>query len=83
MNADEIKSALGQAGTVVLTMLTMAGVVTSGQATDIVGAVTTLFTSVYAAVPAVLLLVNIAGSIWRHWNMKKVPETAVVVAPGK
>ena len=79
MNSDEIKSALGQIGTAALAILTAMGVVTSGQANDISGAVTTIFTSASALVPAVLLIANIAASIWRHWNMKKVPETAIVV----
>ncbi len=79
MNSDEIKSALGQIATAVLAILTAAGAITAGEANDITGAVATIFSSAATLVPAVLLLANIAGSIWRHWNMKKVPETAIVV----
>jgi len=79
MNSDEIKSALSQVATAVLAMLTATGVVTSGQASDVSGAIATIVTSFGAFVPAVLLVVNIAGSIWRHWNMKKVPESSIVV----
>jgi flavin reductase (DIM6/NTAB) family NADH-FMN oxidoreductase RutF len=79
MNSDEIKSALSQVATAVLAMLTATGVVTSGQAGDVSGAIAAIFTSLGTLVPAVLLVVNMAGSVWRHWNMKKVPETAIVV----
>jgi flavin reductase (DIM6/NTAB) family NADH-FMN oxidoreductase RutF len=83
MNADEIKSALSQLATALLAILTAAGVITSGQAHDVAGAIAAIFTSLGTLVPAVLLIANVAGSIWRHWNMKKVPETAIVVAPAK
>jgi uncharacterized membrane protein len=83
MNGDEIKSALSQLATAVLAILTAAGVVTSDQAHDVAGAITAIFTSLGTLVPAVLLIANVAASIWRHWNMKKVPETAIVVAPAQ
>lgn len=81
MNGDEIKSALSQFATAVLAILTAAGAITSGQAHDVAGAIGAIFTSLFTMVPAVLLIANVAGSVWRHWNMKKVPENAIVVAP--
>lgn len=78
MNRDEIKSALSQIATAVLALATAYGVVDAGTAHNITSAATTLFTSMSAAIPAVLMLANIAGSVYRHWNMKKVPETATV-----
>lgn len=82
MNSDEIKSALSQIATAVLAVLTATGIVSAGQASDISGAIATIFTSLSTLVPAVLLIANIGGSVWRHWNMKKVPETAIVVKGG-
>ena len=81
MNPDEIKSALGQLATAVCFLLVGAGVITTAQSSEIAKDVGALAGAIGMAIPAVLGLVNIGGSIWRHWNLKKVPEAAVVVTP--
>jgi len=82
MNSDEIKSVSGQLITALMAILLGVGLVTSDQAHTLVDALTTIATSVSALVPAVLMLASIAASIWRHWNMRKVPEKAVVLPQG-
>src|SRR6185312_13711306 len=79
MNSDAIKSALGQITTVILAILVATGVLTTEQTNDVGGAVTTLFTSLSAAIPAVLLIINVAASIWRHWGQKKVPVASIAI----
>ena len=79
MNSDELKSALGQIATALLALATGYGVITTGQATNLSSAISTIFTSAAAAIPAVLMIINIAASLWRHWNMKKVPEKATAL----
>jgi len=86
MNSDEIKSALGQIATAPVMSLASPAVMApaavrmaSTAVAELARRAVTIFSSAATLVPAVLLLANIAGSIWRHWNMKKVPETAIVV----
>lgn len=78
MNKDEVKSLVGQLSTLVLSLLTGAGMITSAQDHSLQSAIMTLFTSASAAVPAVMTVASVASSVYRHWNMKKVPETAKV-----
>ena len=79
MNTDAIKSLLGQVTSVVLAILVATGVMTTDQGNGVTGAVATLFSSVSAAIPAVLLIINVGASIYRHYGMKKVPEKAVAL----
>ena len=79
MNSDSIKSMFGQFTTVVLAILVATGVMTTDQGSSVTGAVETLFSSLSAAIPAVLLIINVAASIYRHWGLKKVPEQSVAL----
>lgn len=84
MNRDEIKSVAGQVATAICFLLAGAGVtMTSGQSSEIVHDVTVLAESIGAAIPTVLGLISVVGSVYRHWNQKKVPETAIIVGSGK
>lgn len=78
---DSTISAVSHIGTVVLLLAVQAGVVTSGQAHDVTTSFTTIFTSLPALIPAVAAIANVAGSIYRHYGMKKVPEASVAILP--
>ena len=79
MNPDALKSALGQIATALLALATGYGVLTNDQATSLASAISTIFTSAAAAIPAGLLIINILASIWRHYGMKKVPEKSTAL----
>jgi hypothetical protein len=79
MNGDALKSMLGQITTAVLAILVATGVMTNEQTSGVASAVDALFTSASAAIPAVLLLINVAASIYRHWGQKKVPEASIAL----
>jgi hypothetical protein len=79
MNSDAIKNILGQVATVVLSILVATGVISGDDSKSAAGALTTLVTSGSAAIPAVLLLVNLAASIYRYYGMKKVPDSSVAL----
>jgi hypothetical protein len=79
MNSDSIKSMLGQITTAILAILVATGVMNADQSSGVQGAIATLFSSISAAIPAVLLIANLFASFWRHWNMKKVPEKSTAL----
>jgi hypothetical protein len=78
MNWDEIKSAAGQLATGLCFFAAGAGLITSAQSSAVVNDVTMIVGAIGAAAPALAGVISIASSVYRHWNMKKVPETAVV-----
>lgn len=73
MNSDEKMNALKQGLTLIFGMLTVFApqLATSQQ-------YSALTTAVMTAVPAVVAIYSVCWSIYSHWNMKKVAETAVV-----
>src|ERR1700722_18282102 len=77
---DATISAVSHIGTVILMMAVTAGVVTSGQAHDLTTSFTTIFTALPALIPAIGVIFNVAGSIYRHYGMKKVPVNSVAIA---
>ena len=82
MNSDEIKSVSGQLITAAMAIMLGFGLVSSDQAQSLVSALTAVVSSVSTLVPAILMIVSISASIWHHWNMRKVPENAVVLPNG-
>lgn len=71
MNAQEIGNLTRQIATWVFAFLTAHGITTAGQSH-------TLVTDATVIVPAALSAASVLWSVYAHWNMKKVPETAVV-----
>ena len=72
MNNQEQLNLLKQVLTMLGSLLTMYGVMNASQASALSAAVT-------VAAPALVTIGSIAWSIYSHWNMKKVPETAQVI----
>lgn len=73
MNGQEALNALKQGLTFLGALATGAGLVSATEAN-------TITSDVLVAVPALVSLGSMAWSIYSHWNMKKVPETAKVVS---
>lgn len=74
MNTQEILNVLKICGATLFGILAMHGYMTQDQASVIMGDLT-------IAVPALLSAGSVGWSIYAHWNMKKVPDHAVVVDP--
>lgn len=74
MTYQETMNLLRQIATLIGGMMTARGLMTADQATGIVTNLSTL-------VPAAISLGSIGWSVWSHWNMKKVPVTAVAIDP--
>ncbi len=72
MNSQEAMNLLRQMLTLVGGILTGMGVLNHEQANTIVNDVAVL-------VPAAVSLGSVCWSVYVHWNMKKVPETAKVL----
>ena len=79
MNSDQIKNIAGQFGTAIAFLLVGAGIMTVDQSADLAHNLGTIMNALGVSIPAILGVVSIAGSIYRHLRMKKVPETAVAV----
>jgi len=75
MNQDEKLNALKQMLTMIGSLATMAGILTSGQVSELTSAVC-------IAAPALLTISSVLWSVYSHWNMAKVPENSMVIPPG-
>ncbi|MDE2020576.1 MAG: hypothetical protein KGJ13_09595 [Patescibacteria group bacterium] len=73
MNKDELKNLLSIISAVVGGYLTQRGLASHEQVTQAASDISTI-------APAIVSLCGIGYSIYSHWNMKKVPETHVMVA---
>lgn len=70
MNSEEVMNLLRQVLTLTGGLAAGAGYVSTSQAS-------TISNDVMVAVPALVSLGSVLWSVYVHWNMKKVPETAV------
>jgi hypothetical protein len=71
MNSQERMNLVRQIATMVCSMLTMAGVLTASQSSQLVQAIVVI-------VPALMTFGSIAWSVYAHWNQVKVSEKTVI-----
>jgi uncharacterized membrane protein YebE (DUF533 family) len=76
MNTEEKLNLLKQALTFASGILVARGLLTEGQAQSAINDIAVI-------VPALAGLGSIVWSVYSHWNMKKVPETATVIGDKK
>lgn len=74
MNSDEIKNAASIGVGIICAGLVGAGYMTADQSKA-------LLTDLPILLPALGTVGAVIASVYSHWNMKKVPETATVMPP--